>query len=68
LELSWIELRQLLEKIEREVDDPKKITIKRQHLREDKTKYDFNVRVHYRYNDYTILTAKVKAGVSYVQR
>jgi hypothetical protein len=67
LELSWVELQRLLEKVEQAVVEPRVILIKRQHLRDDKLGYDFNVKTHYRYSDKTILTASVAetANVKY---
>ena len=58
MEISWIELSRLLEKIEDELE-PQKIVVKRQHLRDDRKGYDFSVKTHLRYGDYTILTASV---------
>ena len=58
MEISWVELQRLLEKVENVVE-PQVIQIKRQHLRDDRRGYDFNVKTHYRYSDKTILTASV---------
>ena len=58
MELSWVELQRLLDKVENFVD-PKVIHISRQHLRDDKSGYDFSVKTHYRYRDKTTLTASV---------
>ena len=66
MEYSWIELQRLLKKVEDEME-PGIIQIKRQHLRDDKREYDFNVRTHYRYKDLSILTASV-AGKMNVKR
>lgn len=58
MELSWVELQKLLEKVEGVVD-PKVILIKRQHRRDETISYDFSIQSHYRYSDSTILTASV---------
>jgi hypothetical protein len=57
--VSWIELSKLLKKIEDNVINPKKIVIRKQHLREDKREYDYSIRTHYRYGDFSVLTAQV---------
>ena len=61
LEISWIELSKLLDKIEKETE-PQTIIVKRQHLRDDRNGYDFSLRTHFRYGDYSILTASVTGG------
>ena len=58
MEVSWIELAKLLDRVE-EKTAPKVIKIKRQHIRDDKYGYDFTVKTHYRYKDLSILTASV---------
>lgn len=63
MEVSWIELQRLLQKVENEME-PGIIQIKRQHQRDDKRQYDFNVRTHYRYKDLSILTASVAGNLN----
>lgn len=63
MELSWIELKKLLDLVEN-IASPQVILIKRQHMRDEKDGYDFRVRTHYRYKDKTTLTASVAGNVN----
>ena len=57
--VSWVELQKLLTKIEDSTNSASVIHIKRQHLMDDRSGYDFRVSTHRRYNDKSILTASV---------
>lgn len=58
--LSWVELTKLLNKIEKENEEPlQRIHIQQTHLRHEK-EYDVSIRPPFRYGDFTILAAKIE--------
>ena len=53
--LSWIEFELLLRRLEEQVQEPKRIEVKRDYIKEKETTYQASVRSHYRYKDFSIL-------------